>query len=251
VSGGRLVTAHFYSQALHARRSYLVYLPPGYSPQSRYPVLYLLHGTPGFPRQFIDVANVGVDLDVGIAHGALRPFLLVMVDGRNGSYRSDTEWTGRYERLVLETVHAVDARWPTLRDRADRAVTGNSEGAFGAMNVALHHLGAFGTVVSWSGYFRAPPGGPFAGAGAARLRAASPADYVASLAPRLRRLPLHAFLYVGMADAERSLSTTFAGQLHAAGAHVRYTEYPGRHSWRLWRDTAPAVLAFAGRWFHP
>jgi enterochelin esterase-like enzyme len=251
VSGGRLVTGHFYSQALDARRSYLAYLPPGYSPQARYPVLYFLHGTPGFPRQFVDVANVGVDLDVAIAHGALRPFLLVMVDGRNGSYRSDTEWTGRYERLVLETVHAVDARWPTLRDRADRAVTGNSEGAFGAMNVALHHLDTFGTVESWSGYFRAPRSGPFAHAGAARLRASSPADYVTSLAGRLRRLPLHAFLYVGMADADRGLSTSFARQLHAVGVRVRYTEYPGRHSWRLWRDTAPVVLAFAGRWFRP
>jgi enterochelin esterase-like enzyme len=117
------------------------------------------------------------------------------------------------------------------------------------MNVALHHLGMFGTVESWSGYFRAPRGGVFARADAARLRASSPADYVASLARRLRRLPLHAFLYVGMADADRALSTSFSRQLHAAGVRVRYTEYPGRHSWRLWRDTAPTVLAFAGRWF--
>jgi enterochelin esterase-like enzyme len=173
------------------------------------------------------------------------------VDGRNGGDRSDTEWAGPYERLVLETVRAVDARWPTLRDRAARAVTGNSEGAFGAMNVALHHLDTFGTVESWSGYFRATRSGPFAGAGDARLRAWSPADYVASLSRRLHRRPLHAFLYVGEADADRGLSTTFAGQLHAAGAQVRYTEYPGRHSWRLWRDTAPTALAFASRWFRP
>jgi enterochelin esterase-like enzyme len=62
---------------------------------------------------------------------------------------------------------------------------------------------------------------------------------------------LYAFLYVGMADADRGLSTSFARQLHAVGVRVRYTEYPGRHSWRLWRDTAPVVLAFAGRWFRP
>ena len=253
VARGRLVAARFYSRALRARRSYLVYLPPGYSPTSRYPVLYLLHGAPGWPRQFIDVANLGVDLDVAIAGRALRPFLLVMVDGRNGSYRSDTEWAntshGHYESVVLDTMRAVDARWPTLADRADRAIAGNSEGAFGAMNVALHHLSDFGTVESWSGYFRADGSRPFARADAALRRDYSPADYVGSLARQLHRLPLHAFLYVGMSDADRSRSTTFAGQLHAAGAGVRYTEYPGRHSWRLWRDTAPAALAFAGRWF--
>ena len=255
VAGGRLVTAPFYSPALHARRSYLIYLPPGYSPASHYPVLYLLHGAPGWPRQFIDVANLGVDLDVAIAQGRLRPFLLVMVDGRDGSYRSDTEWAdtphGRYESVVLDTVRAVDARWPTLPDRADRAVGGNSEGAFGAMNVALHHLDVFGTVESWSGYFRAGADGPFAHTGAALRLAYSPADYVRALSRRLHRLPLHAFLYVGRADADRGQSTTFAAQLHAAGATVRYSEYPGRHSWRLWRDTAPAALAFAGGWFSP
>ncbi len=253
VASGRLVSERFYSPALHARRSYLVYLPPGYSPTTRYPVLYLLHGAPGWPREFIDVADVGVDQDVGVAGGALRPFIVVMVDGRNGTYESDTEWAdtpaGRYESLVLDTVRAVDARWPTLPDRADRAIAGNSEGAFGAMNVALHHLNDFGIVESWSGYFRADPSGPFAHAGPALRRAYSPAVYVTALVGRLRRLPLHAFLYVGMADADRGQSTTFAAQLQAAGAAVRYSEYAGRHSWRLWRDTAPTALRFADQWF--
>ena len=253
VAGGRLVSAGFYSPALRERRSYLIYLPPGYSPLQRYPVLYLLHGAPGRPRQFVDVANAGVDLDVGVARGRLRPFLIVMVDGRNGSFRSDTEWAdtpqGRYESLVLDTVRAVDARWPTLQDRADRAIAGNSEGAFGAMNVTLRHLDVFSIVSSWSGYFRADSGGAFAHTTAAQRRAYSPADYVASLAGRLRRLPVHAFLYVGMVDPDRGLSTSFAGQLRAAGADVRYAEYPGRHSWRLWRDEMPRVQAFADRWF--
>jgi enterochelin esterase-like enzyme len=253
VAGGRLVAEHFYSRALHGRRSYLVYLPPGYSPTRRYPVLYLLHGAPGSPRQFVDVANAGVSLDVAVAQGGVRPFLLVMVDGRDGSFRSDTEWAntrhGRYEDLVLDTVRDVDARWPTLADRADRAIAGNSEGAFGAMNLALHHLASFGIVESWSGYFRAHRDGRFAHATRRELLAYSPADYVAGLRTRLRRDPLRAYLYVGMVDADRGLSTSFAGQLRSAGATVRYAEYPGRHSWRLWRDTVPHALAFAAGWF--
>jgi S-formylglutathione hydrolase FrmB len=150
---------------------------------------------------------------------------------------------------VLDTVRAVDARWPTLPNRADRAIAGNSEGAFGAMNLALHHLDSFSIVESWSGYFRANRGGAFSHTTAAQRRADSPADYVLALARRLRRLPLHAFLYVGLADSDRGLSTSFAGQLRAAGAELRYAELPGRHSWRLCRDEMPASLAFAGRWF--
>src|SRR5207248_11127078 len=88
--------------------------------------------------------------------------------------------------------------------------------------VTLRHLDVFSIVSSWSGYFRADSGGAFAHTTAAQRRAYSPADYVASLAGRLRRLPVHAFLYVGMVDPDRGLSTSFAAQLRAAGADVRY-----------------------------
>lgn len=254
---GQLVTVSFHSRALRARRTFLVYLPPGYAAAAatgrRFPAFYLLHGAPGWPRQFVDIANGAVDLDVGIARGELRPMLLVMPDGRDGSYRSDTEWAntrhGRYESLVLETVRQVDARFAALRDRSDRAIGGNSEGAYGAVNIALRHLGTFGIADSWSGYFRQKRTGPFARASAAELAANSPGEYVDGLRPQLHRYPFHASLYVGLADRERGRSTAFADLLARAGADVSYAEYPGRHSWRLWRDEMPAQLRYVDRRF--
>ena len=51
---GRLEHASFYSRALGQRRSYLVYLPPGYARQAaagrRFGVLYLLHAPVGKAR---------------------------------------------------------------------------------------------------------------------------------------------------------------------------------------------------------
>lgn len=257
IARGQLLTVKFRSRALRAPRSFLVYLPPGYAAQAaggrRFPVFYLLHGAPGWPRQFLDVANGAVDLDVGIARGQLRPMLLVMPNGRDGSYRSDTEWAdtphGRFESLVLETVHEVDLRFATLRDRSARAIGGNSEGAYGAMNIALRHLDTFSIADSWSGYFRQRRAGAFARASAAQLAANSPADYVSGLGVQLRGRPLHASLYAGTADRERGKSAAFAQQLAAAGADVRYSEYPGRHSWRLWRDELPAQLRYVDGWF--
>jgi enterochelin esterase-like enzyme len=254
---GREVTAHFYSRALHRRRSYLVYLPPGYDADAahgrRYPVLYLLHGAPGWPRQFLDIARAGVQLDVLVAQHQIRPMLLVMPDGRDGSFRSDTEWAdtarGRFESLVLETVDAVDHGFATRRARAFRAIAGNSEGAYGAVNIALRHLGTFGVVSSWSGYFQQRANGPFAGAPAAEVAANSPAEYVGALAPELRRRPLHAYVYTGLVDPDRPKSTVFAARLRAAGGDVRYVEYGGRHSWRLWRDQTPSTLQYADQWF--
>jgi acetyl esterase/lipase len=67
----------------------------------------------------------------------------------------------------------------------------------------------------------------------------------------LRRWPLHAFIYTGERDHERDRVAAFAEQLAAAGAHVRFALYPGRHEWRLWRSQTPHMLLWADHWFNP
>jgi len=247
----------FPSRALRQRRSYLIYLPAGYDAMAaagdRFPVLYLLHGSPGRPRSFVDIAQVTVDVDVLLAAHRIRPLLIVMPDGSDGSFESDTEWAntphGSYEGFVLNVVSAVDARWPTQPIRSSRALAGNSEGAYAAFNIALHHLGTFGIAESWSGYFKQRRHGPFKHVPRSLMTVNSPLKYVASLAGALRRRPLHALLYVGEVDRDLDQSRKFATALAAAGGDVHYAEYPGRHSWRLWRSQAPNALVFADRWF--
>ena len=57
---GRWLTVDFYSPALHREADYFVYLPPGYDPaRHRYPVYYLLHGSPGRPQVFFAIAEHG------------------------------------------------------------------------------------------------------------------------------------------------------------------------------------------------
>jgi enterochelin esterase-like enzyme len=255
VEVGRGVTEWAYSPALRKREEYLIYLPPGYDRLSkagkRFPVLYLLHGSPGFPALFVNAGNLGVALDRLIAARTIQPMLVVMPSGRrNGGFRDDTEWAntsqGRFEDYVLDVVRSVDATWPTIPDRAHRAIAGNSEGAYGAVNVALHHLRTFGTVESWSGYFRQSATGPFKHATPAQLASNSPAYYAWSLAGALRRHPLHVFLYTGRSDAGSRQVADFARELAAVGAHVRFALYPGHHEWRLWRAQMPRMLRYAG-----
>jgi enterochelin esterase-like enzyme len=259
VAHGSAVHVSFRSQSLGGKRGYVVYLPAGYAAAAarglRFPVLYLLHGSPGWPRQFLDIARVGMLQDELLDKGQMRPFLIVMPDGRDGSYMSDTEWAdtrhGRYESFVLDVVHAVDARWPTIARRAARALAGNSEGAFGAMNVALRHLETFGVVESWSGYYKAGHGGVFRQLSPALRQANSPVTYVAGIAPRLRRRPLHAFVYTGVQDEHAGQSLAFAHDLAAAGGDVTFGKFSGRHDWLLWRQQTPRMLRFADRWLSP
>src|ERR1700761_8314033 len=176
---GRLLNVDFYSTALHRRDYYLVYLPPGYKASRHYPVLYLLHGMPGKPEVFVDIANLDVRLDNLLSEGHLRPMIMVFPDGRiNGSVYSDSEWantpSGAYANSVLDVVKNVDKRFATIRRRKDRVIGGFSAGAYGAINIALHHLPMFGSVEVWSGYFTQTRTGVFAKASKRALLNNSP-----------------------------------------------------------------------------
>jgi enterochelin esterase-like enzyme len=258
VAQGTVREVRFHSSVVSHGARYLVYLPPGYAREAargrRFPVLYLLHGVPGTFTVFTNVAQVHVAANVLIAQHRLRPMILVMPAGLQGTLHGDTEWAntraGRWEDFILDVVRDVDHRFATRADRRDRGIVGDSEGAYGAVNIALHHLDAFSVIESWGGYFTQTPTGVFAGAPPAQLRANSPAAYVGSLAPEIHRLGLHAWLYQGRTDAaDPAALRSFAARLHGAGADVRLGFFAGGHDWGLYRAKTPKMLAAAGRWF--
>ncbi|WP_320670282.1 alpha/beta hydrolase [Patulibacter defluvii] len=251
---GRLLRVGFRSAALGKRRSYDVYLPAGYRRDvargMRFGVLYLLHGNPGNPELYFNAGRVGVDADVALAHHRIRPLLIVVPDGRDGTWRDDTEWAdtphGRYGSLVLDVVHDVDRRFPTIANRAHRVIGGYSMGAYGAIQLTLAHPRIFGAFESWSGYFRQQRQYSFAGADAATLRAASPVDELAAAPVGARpRLPLRAYVYGGDVDPDSAQIPRFVRSLRRAGIATTVRIVPGRHDWAVWRPMVPTMLRWA------
>jgi enterochelin esterase-like enzyme len=250
---GRLVAVNFDSEALGHTADYLVYLPPGYDPLThRYPVYYLLHGSPGRPKVFIDIASMGTRLDNLIAEHRMRPMILVMPDGRiaDNTY-SDSEWantpSGRYESYVLDVVHDVDQRYATIPKRQDRVIAGFSAGAYGATNIALHNLNVFGSLQAWSGYYLETHNGVFAHASPAVMAYNSPLDYVRRVGRKLRRYPFRAFLFIGRDDNLSPQTEPMANALAAGGASVSYALYHGGHDWELWHAHLNQMLILASR----
>ena len=247
---GRLEQIHFYSHALHREADYLVYLPPHYSRHRRYPAYYLLHGSPGQPRVFVDIANMDIRLDNQMSVGRSVPMILVYPDGRiNGSTFSDSEWantpSGNYASYVIDVVRNVDQRFAAIPRRQDRVIAGFSAGAFGAMNIALHHLRDFANVQSWSGYFQETPTAVFAHASRALLAANSPIDYITRIHAELKRDPLRAYLFVGRDDSSARQQGPMLRALRAAGVAVRAAEYPGGHDWAVWYPRLNQMLDMA------
>lgn len=74
----------FESKALGAKRDYGVFLPPGYelpeNAEVRYPVLYLLHGYTGSPKQILPSAFLA-DTYMKDSDAALRPMIIVTPSG--------------------------------------------------------------------------------------------------------------------------------------------------------------------------
>lgn len=252
VVAGRLEHVRFWSSALDGERSYDIYLPAGYAAAvargQRFGVLYLLHGSPGWPKLFFQAGALGVAQDTALARRQLRPFLIVAPDGRDGTVVGDTEWAdtphGNYESFVLDVVHAVDRRWPTSADRAHRVLAGNSMGAYAAANLALRRRTTFGAFEVWSGYFTQTRTGVFEHATAAELAANSPLD-LARAAGRSGP-PLRANVYVGASDPDAAQLRPFVRALRANGTPTTATVLAGGHDWRLWRAQTPAMLRWAG-----
>jgi enterochelin esterase-like enzyme len=253
---GQNRVVHFYSPSLGRESDYRVFLPPHYNPRHRYPVYYLLHGSPGRPQVFIAIADMGVRMDNLIAKHQVRPMILVFPDGRIGaSTYSDSEWantrSGNYMSYVIDVVHDVDRRFATLRNRRYRAIAGFSAGGYGALNVALHHLPVFGDVQVWSGYFTQTRTGVFAGATRTQLFDNSPIEYAPLIGRALRRYPLKAYMIVGNGDRDSRRIEQMASELQAGGALVAWHVFRGGHDWELWNGHIDGLILRAANAMTP
>jgi len=227
-----------------------VYLPVAYRPWRRVAAFYMLHGMPGRPLAFTVNARVEIRLERLIRRHRVPPMVLVFPDGRiDGRTQTDSEWAntsaGRFDSYVVGVVHDVDARFATLPRRQDRVIAGLSAGAYGAINIGLHHLDVFGSIQVWSGYFTQTRTGVFARATRSELAYNSPIEFVRTLQRKLREFPLRAFLFVGRDDSDRRQLEPMAAALKAAGANVRYAVFSGGHSWKLWSAHLDQMLIMA------
>jgi S-formylglutathione hydrolase FrmB len=219
-------------------RAGYVYLPPGFEPPARYPVVYLLHGMPGSPSEYLDGTQLATFADEGISSGALRPFIAVLpAAGTNRGYNG--EWAGPWEReLVHRVVPWIDASLPTIASRGGRVIAGLSAGGYGAADIGIRHPQVFGAIESWSGYFRPLHDGPFKDATRSVLAANDPQQLVVrdkSVLTRTRFFlssgPFHSHWF------RPSETVAFAREVHRLGlaATLRLYSSP-KGEWRAQFD---------------
>jgi enterochelin esterase-like enzyme len=235
---GQVLVRTIHSAALGAERPLAIYLPPSYrlSPHVRYPVVYLLHGSPGGYRDWLNLGIAGIS-DAGIASGSLAEAIIVMPDG-NGRLNRPTQWADsrdgaeRMESSMVELVSQIDREYRTLADRRHRVVAGLSEGGFGAVNLASRHPDLFGAAISLSGYFNAE--GLAFGGSQTLIHANSPTSTVQEQ-PAARSVRF--LLVAGESDRPYLRSAeAFASELDRFGVPHQLFRVPGGHESLVWTN---------------
>jgi S-formylglutathione hydrolase FrmB len=250
---GQIVSVPVHSAALggipvHA----LVYLPSAYrnDPARRFPVVYLLHGTPGDPRTaFVNSLHVGPRMDSLIASGKVQPMIVVMPPGSPSTYNSATEWangpgagTGWFTYLTRDLVHTIDRTLRTISRANARGIGGFSSGADAAINAALLRPDVFRVAEGWSGDYRQSPSS--VGHVASLVRRFSAVDTAGPAAPGLARAGSHIYLYAGRADRVLPSTIAVATSLRQAGVRVRLAITAQGHAWKLWAGRLDGALVY-------
>jgi enterochelin esterase-like enzyme len=177
VPSGRVERVEFDSKVTGGKRPASVYLPPGYSADERYPVLYLLHGIGGNETHWPGPGAAAAILDNSIADRKAVPMIVVMPNGRASNEPSTLFAGGRgpgaspggrggaamgvefeayaaFERELLgDLIPFIEARYSVETDRMNRALAGLSMGGGQSLNFGLNNVNAF----AWVGGFSSAP----------------------------------------------------------------------------------------------
>ncbi len=230
-----------------------VYTPPGYRRgDRRYPVVYLIHGSPGLSSDWVVAGDIDNTMDILITSGLVPPMIVVAPDANSAS-NDDTECLDSTRPggpqvatyLDRDVVDYVDAHFRTLADARHRVIGGFSMGGYCAVDRGLRS-DRYSTILAVAPYDNPGAGGRAMLSTQAEFEAASPSRYIPA---GQHHSPVAVFLDTGagVSAGERAQIQLLADALTRAGEKVEYRLEPGQdHSWTMARLAMAYGLVFAG-----
>jgi len=167
VPHGKLTTLQYDSKAVGFKRKLVVYTPPEFSPDKKYPVLYLLHGSGDDETGWTQKGSAYVILDNLYADKKATPMIVVMPYGftnapgtptrnPNATPEERQKAAGAFERdLLTDVIPFIESHFSTIADRDHRALAGLSMGGGQTMRIGPLHSDTF----AYLGVFSAGLGG--------------------------------------------------------------------------------------------
>ena len=160
VPQGKISQHYYFSKITNAWRRCFVYTPAEYekNTSSRYPVLYLQHGSGEDETGWVVQGKAGIILDNLIAEKKAVPMIIV-IDNGYATKPSQTSqgatargWASAFEDvLIKEVIPTIDDTYRTISDREHRAMAGLSMGANQTIQITMNNLDKFSYIGGFSG----------------------------------------------------------------------------------------------------
>jgi len=225
VEQGNVEALEYDSKTVGVKRKMVVYTPPGYSKDKKYPVFYLLHGIGDDETGWQKKGSVDIILDNLYADKKLVPMIVVMPNGRAsagkpGENARDFKAFETFEDdLLKDVIPYIESHYAVQADRDHRALVGLSMGGGQSLNFGLKNLDIF----AWIGGFSSAP------------NTKKPADLIADPTNASKKLRL---LWVSCGDGDRlmNVSREFHATLDEKKVpHVWHVD-AGGHEWAVWKN---------------
>ena len=226
---GKIDTISYPSKTVGVSRRTLVYTPPGYARNKKYPVLYLLHGIGGDEKEWLKNGQPHVILDNLYSDKKIEPMIVVLPNGR--AMKDDRAIGNIFDSvkvqafatfetdLLNDLIPFIEKRYSVYKDREHRAIAGLSMGGGQSLNFGLGNLEKF----AWVGGFSSAP------------NTKTPEVLVANPQKAKEQLKL-LWISCGVDDNLMSFSQRTHDYLKAHDVpHIFYVE-PGAHDFKVWKN---------------
>lgn len=159
VAHGWVIENVYFSKITNAWRRCFVYTPPGYEKDAttRYPVLYLQHGSFEDETGWSSQGKANLIMDNLIAEKKAVPMIIVMDNGyafkpQETETVQKTPPVSVFEEVMInEIVPMIDRKFRTIAGREQRAIAGLSMGANQTMRIFMNHPDIFSSYGGFSG----------------------------------------------------------------------------------------------------
>jgi len=259
---GKMTRIRFPSAALGEGRTMYIYTPPDYDTDRSkvYPVIVLLHGTPGACLDWAGKGDCNRRFEKAVAAGKIPPAILVFPDGHGPHWKGGSEWADDVSgQCKMETAitsdlpHFLKAHYRVSPDPNQWTIGGLSEGGYGAANLTVRHPDVFRNALIFSGDFKVKDewddDDKVFGSDPAVRSANSPLEAIHN-GPTETRRKLRFYIAIGMDDDEdlQTEGALFMTTAKSLGADGRFVREPGKHAWDFWSNQFSASLPYLGKW---
>lgn len=214
----------------------LVWTPWDYTPEKKYPVLYLQHGYGENEDGWIYQGHVGRIADRLLADGKMKEMLIVMGNGMAGAGRGITSAPKQLfpEIILKDLIPFIESRFSVMKDREARAMAGLSMGSYQTSIVTMSHPELFGYAGIFSGFMRAP-----------WSREANVTEPHMAILDRPEEFNRAYRVFYRAMGTEDSFWESFAkddAMLADKGLNITRETFPGGHDWTVWRRCVRSFL---------